>query len=62
MADFKLICFGITIAELGTLPGQYHINVAAKAFCIFSSVRIKVKRSMKERFVGLADSLMRLFS
>ncbi|KGJ95162.1 LiaF domain-containing protein [Colwellia psychrerythraea] len=37
-------------------------TIIIEGFAIFSGVSIKVKRSMKERFVGLADSLKNMFS
>lgn len=44
---------------------QYSQNsptIIIEGFSIFSGVSIKVKRSMKERFVELADSLKNIFS
>lgn len=37
-------------------------TIIIEGFSIFSGVSIKVKRSMKERFVDLADSLKNMFS
>lgn len=37
-------------------------TIIIEGFSIFSGVSIKVKRSMKERFVELADSLKKMFS
>jgi hypothetical protein len=37
-------------------------TIIIEGLCIFSGVSIKVKRSMKERFVELADSLKNIFS
>ncbi|GAA6173307.1 hypothetical protein NBRC116592_29770 [Colwellia sp. KU-HH00111] len=37
-------------------------TIIIEGFCIFSGIDIKVKRTMKEKFVEMADSLKKLFS
>lgn len=48
--------------NLGTLNVANQPTIIIEGFSIFSGINIEVRRSMKEKLVGLADSLKKLFS
>ncbi len=52
----------VTNSDVGNQNRIKQPTIIIEGFSIFSGVSIKVKRSVKEKFVNLADSLKKMFS
>ena len=58
----KLTIFGSIDSDLSSNASPNAPTIVIEGFSIFSGVTIKVKRTIKEKFVAFADNLKKMFS